>query len=174
MDIPEQRTGRLQAEHLAAAGHHTLGYAWPDDPRVLTFAQPRLDGVRQACADLGLAEPRVVPVPLTPDGVGAALLAWRAATPQVTGICAYNDEVALAVLAGARRQGIDVPDDLAVIGVDDIPSAAAALPTLTTVRANTQVLAGYIADTIVRRIDGKPAAKRARSDIHSVIRRDSA
>lgn len=69
MDIPEQRTGRLQAQHLATAGHHTLGYAWPADPRVLTFAQPRRDGVRQAFADLGLAEPQVVTVPLTPDGM---------------------------------------------------------------------------------------------------------
>src|SRR3954451_13066119 len=86
MDIPEQRTGRLQAEHLAAAGHRTLGYAWPDDPRVATFAQPRLDGVRQACADLGLARPHVVPVPLPPDGEAAAVHAWRAANPPITGI----------------------------------------------------------------------------------------
>ena len=34
LDIPEQRTGRLQAEHLASAGHRHLGYAWPDDPRI--------------------------------------------------------------------------------------------------------------------------------------------
>jgi DNA-binding LacI/PurR family transcriptional regulator len=173
MDIPEQRTGRLQAEHLVAAGHRALGYAWPDDPRVVTFAQPRLDGVRQACAELGLAQPQVVPVPLTAEGVAEALTAWRGAAP-VTGICAYNDEVALAILAGARRQGLTVPDDLAVIGVDDIPSAAVALPALTTVRADTPALAGYIAGSIVRRIDGKPAAKRPGSDIHSVIRRDSA
>ena len=173
MDIPEQRTGRLQAEHLAAGGHHTLGYAWPADPRVLTFAQPRLDGVRQACADLGLAEPQVVPVPLTPHGVAEALQAWRATSPTVTAICAYNDETALAVCAGARRQGLSVPDDLAVIGVDDLPSAAVALPTLTTIRVDTRVLADYIADSIVRKLDGRPAAKRP-SDIHSVIRRDSA
>ncbi len=68
MDIPEQRTGRLQAEHLAASGHRHLGYAWPDDPRVLTFARPRLDGVRQACAELGLDPPTVVPVPLNCPG----------------------------------------------------------------------------------------------------------
>ena len=80
----------------------------------------------------------------------------------------------LAVLAGARRQALEVPGDLAVIGVDDIPSAAVAVPTLSTVRADPRILAGYIADSIVRRLDGKPAAKRPGSDIHSVIRRDSA
>ncbi|HET9647151.1 MAG TPA: LacI family DNA-binding transcriptional regulator [Microlunatus sp.] len=175
MDIPEQRTGRLQAEHLAASGHRILGYAWPDDPRVVTFAQPRLEGVRQACADLGLAEPHVVPVPLTRDGVATALQVWRATTPEaVTGICAYNDEIALAILAGARGLGLEVPHDLAVIGVDDIPSAAVALPALTTVRADNRAIAESIAESIVRRLQGRPAPRRPGSDIHRVIRRESA
>lgn len=174
LDIPEQRTGRLQVEHLAAAGHRHLGYAWPADPRVLAFAQSRLDGVRQACADLALAQPHVLTVAFTPDGVSDVVRTWREAVPQVTGVCAYNDEVALALLAGARRQGVEVPADLAVIGVDDIPASAVALPALTTVRADTPALAGYIADTIRRKLDGRPAGRRPGSDIHSVIRRDSA
>ena len=173
LDIPEQRTGRLQAEHLAAAGHRHLGYAWPDDPRIHSFAQPRLDGVRQACADLGLAEPQVMTVPLTPDGVAAAVAGWQP-SPRVTGICAYNDEIGLALLAGARGQGIVVPQDIAVIGVDDIPSAAVALPALTTIRVDSAAIADHIADNIVRKLAGRPAARRPGSDIHSVVRRDSA
>lgn len=174
MDIPEQRTGRLQAEHLAVAGHRHLGYAWPDDPRVLTFARPRLEGVRQTCADLGLAEPRVLTVPLEPSGAAAAVRAWRDAEPAVTAICAYNDEVALAVLSGAHAAAIDVPRDLAVIGADNIPAAAVALPPLTTVQPDTHTLAQYIAATITRKLDGRPSPRRPGSDIHSVIRRDSA
>lgn len=174
LDIPEQRTGRLQVEHLAAAGHRQLGYAWPDDPRVLTFAQPRLEGVRQACADLGLGAPQVVTVPFTLEGVDRAVRTWRDAQPQVTAVCAYNDEVALALLAGARRAGVAVPGDLAVIGVDDIPASAVALPTLTTVRADISAIAGYIADTIKRKLDGRPVGRRPGSDIHSVVCRDSA
>ena len=174
MDIPEQRSGRLQAEHLAVAGHRRLGYAWPDDPRVLSFAQARLEGVRQTCADLGLVQPDVRTVPLTLDGAAQAVRAWRQADPGVTGICAYNDEVALAVLAGARHEGLEVPHDLAVIGADNIPTAAVALPPLTTVQPDMQALSGYIADTIVCRLNGRPAPTRPGSDIHSVIRRDSA
>lgn len=63
-----------------------------------------------------------------------------------------------------------VPDDLAVIGVDELPAAAVALATLTAVRVDTRILA----DSILRKLDGRPAAKRPGSDIHSVIRRDSA
>src|SRR4051794_10846687 len=150
MDVPEQRTGRLQAEHLAATGHRRLGYACPDDPRVAVFAEPRLEGVRQACAELGLAEPLVLTVPLDAEGAAVAVAGWRAAQPPVTGVCAYNDEVAMAVLAGARREGLEVPRDLAVVGVDNIPAAAVASPGLTTVEADLEALAGHIAETIAR------------------------
>ena len=174
MDIPEQRTGRLQAEHLASAGHRHLGYAWPDDPRVLAFAQPRLEGVRQACAELDLPQPHVLTVPFTVDAVDDAVRTWRDAAPRITGICAYNDDLAIAFLAGARRMSVDVPGDLAVVGVDDIPASAVAEPRLTTIRVDSPAIAGYIADTIRRKLDGRPAGRRPGSDIHSVIRRDSA
>ena len=104
LEVPQQRVGRLQAEHLAAAGHTRLGYAYPDDERLRNFAEPRLDGVRAACADLGLDAPVVRTVPLDPDR-GRAVPSRPGAAAGVTGVCAYNDEVALAVLAGLRRHG---------------------------------------------------------------------
>jgi DNA-binding LacI/PurR family transcriptional regulator len=174
MDIPEQRLGHLQVEHLADTGHRHLGYAWPDDQRVLTFAKARLEGVRQTCADLGLAEPHVLTVPLTPHEAADAVQAWREAQPAVTGICAYNDDVALAVLAGARQHGLDVPRDLAVIGADNIPVAAVANPPLTTVQPDVQAISRYIADSITRKLHGRPSPRRPGADLHSVIRRDSA
>src|SRR4051812_6261585 len=64
LEMPQQRTGRLQVEHLAASGHHHLGFAYPDDARLRVFAEPRLEGVRLACADLGLDEPVVQTVAL--------------------------------------------------------------------------------------------------------------
>ena len=48
-------------------------------------------------------------------------------------MCAFNDETAIAVLAGLREQGLTAPADLAVIGVDDIAAARLAAPPLTTV-----------------------------------------
>lgn len=174
MDVPEQRTGRLQAEHLAATGHRRLGYAYPEDPRVQAFAGPRLAGVRQACAELGLPEPLVETVPLDPAAAADAVARWHAADPRVSGVAAYNDEVALAVLAGAHRRGLRVPDDLAVVGVDNIPAAAVATPTLTTVEPDLEVLARHIAEQIARRLDGRPEPRRPGSDIHAVVVRESA
>ena len=51
----------------------------------------------------------------------------------VTAVAAYNDEVALAVLGAAQSEGIGVPDELAVIGVDDLHAGRLVVPALTTV-----------------------------------------
>jgi DNA-binding LacI/PurR family transcriptional regulator len=171
LEVPQQRTGRLQAEHLAAAGHTRVGYAYPDDPRVAIFADPRLAGVRDACAELGLEPPVVQTVPLDPAAAAQAVQAWRA--ERVTGVCAYNDEVALAVLAGLRRRGLAAPADLAVIGVDDIPPARLADPPLSTVTTDQAVVAAHLADTIVNVLAGTPGPEGPDPAMTRVIRRAS-
>lgn len=170
----QQRGGALQVEHLAAAGHHRLGYAFPDDERVHTFARPRLEGVRQACADLGLDEPMVLTVPLDPTPAAEAVRAWRAADPAVTGVCCFNDNTALAVLAGMRLLGLRAPHDLAVVGVDDIPAARLADPPLTTVTTEMQALATHIAATITAALSGEPRPRRPEPEMVHLVRRCSA
>jgi DNA-binding LacI/PurR family transcriptional regulator len=174
LQMPEQRVGRLQVEHLAAAGHRRLGYAYPDDPRVAAFAEPRLDGARHACADLGLAEPVVRTVALDPDAAGREVAGWRAEAPAVTGVCAYNDETALAVVAGARQLGVAVPEELAVIGVDNTSSAATAAPPLTTVVTDISAQVRHLARTIAAALGGQPRPQPPGSDIHQVVIRRSA
>ena len=84
---------------------------------------------------------------------------WLAADPPMTAVCAYNDEVALAVLAGLHRLGLSAPQDLAVIGVDDIPAAALSQPPLTTVTRDMSALAKYIAETVQRRLTKKSSPR---------------
>ncbi|MBP2326653.1 DNA-binding LacI/PurR family transcriptional regulator [Kibdelosporangium banguiense] len=151
---PENPIGALQARHLAAT-HQRLGYAYPDDERVAVFAEPRLDGVREVCAELGLPEPDVRTVPLKPNAAADAVQAWLAEKPAVTGICAFNDEIAMAVLTGLSRLGLQAPRDMAVVGVDDIPSAAVAHPPLTTVARDFIVIAEHYAQTVVAALGGK-------------------
>jgi DNA-binding LacI/PurR family transcriptional regulator len=171
LEVPQQRVGRLQAAHLAAAGHTRLGYAYPDDPRVAIFADPRLDGVSAACADAGLEPPVVETVPLEAAAAATAVAQWRAAG--VTGVCAYNDEVALAVLAGLRLTGLRAPEDVAVIGVDDIPPARLAEPPLSTVATDQTVVAERLAATIVDVIAGRPGPEGPEPEPAQVIRRAS-
>lgn len=172
LEVPQQLVGRLQAEHLAAQGHTRLGYAYPDDERVRIFAEPRLDGAGAACAGRGLDAPVVHTVPLDPEPAEKAVRRWR--DSGVTGVCAYNDEVALAVLAGMRRCGLAAPADLAVIGVDDIPAARLAVPALTSVTTDQTAVATHLSATIVAAVNGRPEPAITMKDLVQVVRRDSA
>lgn len=170
--VSEEPIGALQARHLAAS-HRRLGYAYPDLPRLDVLAQPRLAGVRQVCEEHGLPEPVVRGVPLELDGAAEAVKAWLAADPPVTGICAFNDDIAMAVLLGAQSLGLDVPGDLAVIGVDDIPSSALLRPSLTTVVRDTDTLARGLAHRVVEALDRKETLTTRIEDPLNIEQRDS-
>ncbi|WP_024287332.1 substrate-binding domain-containing protein [Cellulomonas sp. KRMCY2] len=92
----------------------------------------------------------------------------------MTGICTYNDETAFAVLAGARRLGLAVPADLAVIGVDNIPLAPLAEPPLTTVDQNTDALAAHLAREVAHDVLGTPAPRPLPADAVTIVVRESA
>jgi DNA-binding LacI/PurR family transcriptional regulator len=170
----QRRIGFLQAEHLATTGHRRLGFALTDDDRLSAFSQPRLDGVRQACAQLDLAEPLIQTVALDAASASDAIGRWRRARPRVTGVCAYNDEVALAVLAGMRTRGLRTPDDLAVIGVDNIPAGALSDPGLTTFATGMSALGHHLAAAVINTLEGKPVTPGPTQDVIELIRRDSA
>lgn len=129
-----ERTGRLQARHLASRGCGSLAYAKLNDPRLASFSEPRLAGLRAGCDDLGLAAPYVGELALDPVSVTSVLRQCLEAG--VDGVACYNDEVAIALLGACAREGVRVPHDLAVIGVDNIPLAALVYPALTTIEAH--------------------------------------
>ena len=172
--LDQRQVGRAQVEHLVAAGHHTLGYALSDDPRLGDFTGPRLEGVIKGCAEFGLREPMIRVVALDAVQSATAVADWMSAEPRVTAVCAYNDEVAFAVLAGMRRHDLKAPKDLAVIGVDDIPTAPVADPPLTTVRMDEAVEGRYIAGCVVAALAGKSMPRNPGSNAISIARRESA
>ena len=172
VNLPEQATGGLQAAHLADSGRRSLAMATTTNARLDAFALPRLQGVREVCAERGLTPPRAVYFDLSPEQAqrGVANLYHDG----VDGICCYNDEVALAVLAGARLSGIRVPEQLAVIGVDDDPIAALSFPTLTTVRLDVAQDAARIAGAVVAGILGRgPDPLPENHNIATLIKRGS-
>ncbi|WP_225437528.1 LacI family DNA-binding transcriptional regulator [Arthrobacter sedimenti] len=144
--------GALQVRHLAARGRRRLGYAWPADPRLEVFARDRLLGVRRACAALGLPEPVVLPVTLDIPAAATSVRTWRG--QGVDAVAAYNDDVALAVLAGLRAEELSCPEDCGVVGVDDVPAARLAAPPLTTVSQSIELQGRYLAALVLADLDG--------------------
>jgi len=168
--VPQIAIGRLQVEHLVSRGHRVVAYAAPDDTRLAAFADRRAAGVSSACDELGLPAPAVATVRLDVDAAAEVVRAWRSAPEPVTAVAAYNDEVALAVLAGVRAEGLRVPEDVAVIGVDDVPAARLASPALTTVWQAIDAQATYLAASVMAALDGTDEPPRPDDVFHVVVR----
>ncbi|TMR94141.1 LacI family DNA-binding transcriptional regulator [Nonomuraea basaltis] len=148
-----QHMGRLQAEHLIALGHRRLGYAMPEHPLLRKIADDRLLGVADACAQAGIDSPLALDTKLDTAAMARAARRWR--RESVTAVCAYNDEVAIAVLAGMRRAKLAAPGDLAVIGADDIPLAQVADPPLSTIAFDLEKVGRSLAEAVVASLSGR-------------------
>lgn len=147
--------GRFQADHLISRGHRRIGYAMPAHPGFRQMAEGRLRSVTDACAAAGLDAPVVVRTSLEIADAARAVTQWTGNA--VTGICAFNDETAIAVLAGMREHGLIAPDDLAVIGADDIPTARLATPPLSTVHFDLYQVGKQHAEAVLAGLSGDDA-----------------
>jgi DNA-binding LacI/PurR family transcriptional regulator len=151
--IDDRGGARQVAQHLVELGHrrfgilsmraidddHMGGRLTPERLAAATYAitRDRLGGYREALEAAGV-DWSTVPIE-EHHGNSAALGAAGARAllveePRPTALLAATDRLALGALSAARELGLDVPGDLSVVGFDDIPDAAFAAPTLTTVR----------------------------------------
>jgi LacI family transcriptional regulator len=131
--------------HLAGLGHHTLAFL--GGPAGSWAASERRGAVRKTSRSCGL---EVVMVDAAAPTFEAAVDAVpRLVETRVSGVIAFNDQMALGVIAGLARRGKAVPHDVSVIGFDDVPMAAMVAPPLTTIRLPTEE-AGTVAVTTLR------------------------
>jgi LacI family transcriptional regulator len=126
--------------HLAEHGHDRIAVL--TGPEANAEARDRLAGYRQAIHGAGaVSDPNLVFAGDFSRESGAALahdvLACR---PRPSALFAANDAMAIGALRTLRREGVDVPDDLALVGFDDIPTAQYVSPPLTTVRVPMRTL----------------------------------
>jgi len=135
--VDNDQGGYLAAEHLISLGHRRI--ACLVGPNDLTPSAGRIAGFQRALADAGLA---VVAEGLVrgngrPDGGAAAarqlLERGVIAGGDVTAIFAFNDQMAIGVIGALQRAGRRVPEDVSVVGFDDIPQSATIFPALTTI-----------------------------------------
>lgn len=134
VDNDNETGGRLAAQRLVEIGRHRIGtIAGPQD---MTAGVDRLRGFRS-----GLGEafrPDLVAYGAFTQSSGVeATRQLLAAAPDIDGIFAASDLMALGAVQVLHQAGRRVPEDVAVIGFDDIEVAASALPPLTTVRQQT-------------------------------------
>jgi LacI family transcriptional regulator len=127
--------GSLAAEHLLGLGHRSLLYV--SASLAIRQYSDRLAGVRQALARAGLADQDC---PVLETGAFGTAADGRAASqalitdhPSVTGVICGNDLLALGLVAGLVSKGVRVPEEISVVGYDDIELAQQSPLPLTTV-----------------------------------------
>jgi LacI family transcriptional regulator len=144
--------GRLAAEHLLALGHRRLAVLTAG-PRNAD-APDRLAGVRRATTAAGIADDALVVALGEPDVRGGEAAANEVLDrcPDITGIVAYNDLMAIGAMRAIRARGLDVPRQVSVIGFDDVPIAPYTDPPLTTIAQEIGALGAWAVARLVERL----------------------
>lgn len=154
--LADEAGGRLMAQFLLEAGHREFGYL--AGPEVSHSGRERTKGHRAALAEASLVrEARRVRY-CAPDVSGGQEAAREllAAYPGITALLCYNDLVAVGALQACAELAIQVPQDVAVVGYDDIPLAALVTPALTTCRVPRYRLGTESVRLLLSQIDGCP------------------
>lgn len=150
--IDNQAVGRLATDHLIAGGARNVAII--TGPLDWWEAAQRLAGWRRAREAAGRppADSLVAEGDWTASSGEEGLYRLLRAVPDIDAVFASNDQMALGVLHAAHRMGLRVPEDLAVVGVDDIAEGSHFWPPLTTVH-QPLIDAGMLAvETVVRLI----------------------
>jgi DNA-binding LacI/PurR family transcriptional regulator len=152
---------RLAMSHLLALGRQRIGHlsgplAWPE-------ARDRHDGWRDALRDVGLE-----PGPLA-SGNWSSASGERAfetmfrSDPAMDAIFAGNDQMALGIIRAAGRRGINIPDDLALVGFDGLDEGEQFTPSLTTVVQPLRRLGHLAVDELLAMVDEEPGSVPVRA-----------
>lgn len=160
LNFDDFRGALLATEHLIALGHRRIAFI-AGDP-VHPDAQERLRGYRAALESAGL---RYDPAMVAPgafhehSGMQAVDSLLRSGQ-RFTGLFAANDQMAVGAGLALHRHGLRVPDDVSVVGFDDLPGSLYAVPPLTTVHQPVQELGRLAATAMLDLLAGRePSAE---------------
>lgn len=167
--------GMAATEHLLGLGHRRIGFV--AGPVRLLCSRARLDGYRAALDGAGVAVDDALIVPgdfyhqAGFDGCNALL---DLAEPP-TALFAASDQMALGAIEALRRRGLRVPEDMSVVGFDDLPEVRWSAPPLTTVRQPLADMGKLATRTVLRLALGEePVSPRVELATELVVRASTA
>lgn len=163
--LDHELAANLALKHLVGLGHRNIafikGQAFSSDTEV------RWNAILAASTQLGICVSSKLTVQLE-GAEPSPRLGYKVTTGLIksrqpfTAIFAFNDISAMGAIRALRESGLRVPEDVSVVGFDDIPSAAYQNPGLTTVRQPLRKMGTIAAETVLRRIRSdaaRPATK---------------
>lgn len=174
-DALQVTTGRLQGSHVLDRGAQQLVYVTQPSARDAEIHSDRLRGVVSAALARGVAAPELIELGAADDVTDREIHSIvDGHRDRRTAVCCYNDLVALLVIQAARRIGVEVPRDIAVIGVDDDPLSALVSPSITSVRFDIPAHMELVSERILAAIADTPPPPTPTGAFSRVVARESA
>lgn len=169
--VENEQGAYLGTRHLIEAGHRDI--ALISGPSGLMSVRERLAGFERAMAEAGLSVP--------PDWVmlgeysraygSAAAAKLLAGSRRPTAVLACSDYIAIGVLQATRQAGLSVPDDLSLVGFDDMPLVELVDPPLTTIRQPIAEMGRIAFERLLALINKTEAEPQTRLPVSLVIRK---
>jgi LacI family transcriptional regulator len=162
MDADSTPGARLATEYLIGQGHRKIAFiAGPADR---PDSQQRLSGYKAALASAKIPylAKLVVPGDYSDGGGHLAMNRLLDSKAEFTAVFAANDQMAYGGMLALHRRGLRVPQDVSIVGFDDLPTSSYIIPPLTTVHRSINELGEAAAEAMIDLLDGRvPVSKQS-------------
>jgi DNA-binding LacI/PurR family transcriptional regulator len=167
-------SAQLAVEHLIDLGHRDIAFI--QGPVGTPTSVRRLRGYQSALelAGIPIKEEWLAPGDYTQSGGFTAMKAMLSKADPPTAVFCANDLSALGALEAAKQSGYRVPQDISIVGFDDIDEAALASPPLTTIRLLPRHVGNVAAEALLERLQGRVEPKRTLIEGSLIIRQSTA
>jgi LacI family transcriptional regulator len=173
VDVDNQLAAKKAVQYLLELGHTRIACI-THAPATYTAAPDRVDGYKKALLEAGLEpdEDLIRFADFTPQSGYDQMKSLLASRKKYTAVFVASDNVAMGAKAALREAGKRIPEDISLVGFDDIPWAQYADPPLTTVHLQAQELARRACLVLMDLLKGKePGTRRQVVDTELVIRK---
>jgi DNA-binding LacI/PurR family transcriptional regulator len=175
--LDHERAARLSLGHLYELGHRKIVFV--KGQSISTDTELRWNATMHVARELGLTVDRKLTVQLKMDshspeigypGIHSLIERKR----DFTAVLCFNDIAAMGGIRALHDAGLRVPNDVSIVGFDDIQSASFHVPRLTTIRQPLQRMGSTAAQTLLRKLAGEPTPSILRIEPELIVRESTA
>jgi LacI family transcriptional regulator len=172
--VDDESAAAMATAYLADLGHREIGHI--SGPPHLDTARRRASGFATELANRGIVVPSdwIVASSFDERAGYAAATELLSRTPRPSAIFVANTRAAIGAMAGARALGISIPEELSIVGFDEIPMAEFLVPSLTTLRRPLAAMGARAVNLLLELIEGRPVASEMLDAKSELVIRDSA
>jgi DNA-binding LacI/PurR family transcriptional regulator len=168
--VDQEAGGHMATRHLLEAGHRTVWHV--SGPNGWFDSRDRVNGWKRALTEAGAEIPPLIAGDWSAaSGYHAGQMIARMS--EITAVFAANDHLALGILRALHERGRRVPDDISIVGFDDVPEAEYYIPPLSTIRPDFEVVAAATVELLLAQIESGPTPGRRRVIPPTLVSRSS-